>query len=477
MRTNNPIAKPITLKDERRQTLKYVIADCCASALAWMAFLFYPALFRDSTDLMGQLTLFLPLYCAGWGFLHYMSGFYNKAFLKSRLSEWLTTLTVTAIGGIILFFLFFLQIAYQNFNYFHGFYHSIVFLIFVQGLLTYIGRFFITQRATSRIHSRKLGFNTLFIGTGNNAKRLYQELNRKTYSLGYNICGFIYVGGKKAVPRTMTLGELDDLDFYLQDLGIRNVIIAPDGQNTEGIYRLLTKLFHHNVNILLRPELYEILIGGVHTDTIYSTPLLSVTQGNMPQWQQNTKRIFDILVSVIALILSSPLMLLTALLVKHSSPGPIFYKQLRNGYHGHPFVLYKFRSMIWDDSPESGRELAVDNDPRITPWGHTIRKYRIDELPQFWNVLKGEMSIVGPRPEQDFFARQLQKLSPHYALLYKVKPGLTSWGMVKFGYANTIQQMLKRAEFDYLYLENRSLTIDFKIIIYTIRTILTGKGI
>ncbi|MEC8611138.1 MAG: sugar transferase, partial [Bacteroidota bacterium] len=179
--------------------------------------------------------------------------------------------------------------------------------------------------------------------------------------------------------------------------------------------------------------------------------------------------------SVIAITLFLPMFIICAILVKLSSPGPIIYKQKRIGKYGKQFNIYKFRSM-YVDSEKDGPKLSSKTDCRVTNWGRIMRKIRLDETPQFFNVLIGEMSFVGPRPEREFYAKQILEKVPHYKHIYKVKPGITSWGMVKYGYAENVDEMLERLKYDILYIENMSLFIDLKIMIHTILIILEGRG-
>ena len=217
------------------------------------------------------------------------------------------------------------------------------------------------------------------------------------------------------------------------------------------------------------------LLGSVKVNHVFGTPLIEIKQDLLPVWQVVLKRVIDVVGAALFLLLASWVYAVTAVMVKLSSPGPVFYRQDRVGKNGHPFRIIKFRSM-YVDAEKAGPALSSDHDPRITPWGRFMRKVRLDELPQFWNVLKGEMSIVGPRPERQFFIDQIVRIAPHYRHLHRVRPGLTSLGQVKYGYAETVPQMVERLKFDILYIENMSLAMDFRVLLYTLKIIMEGRG-
>lgn len=464
------------------QKLKYIISDFIAAALAWgMLFTFRKYLGGIPLDVIVYNVLHDPkfylgivLVPSGWLLLYFFTGFYEKIFKRSRLKELEQTLLQTTIGSLVLFFMIILDDEVLNFT---AYYKSFLFLFFTHFTLTYAGRLLITSRTIKKIRSGQWGFKTLLVGNNGNALHAYQEIVNQPLKSGNIFVGYVSLQDdddflKEHLPR---LGTLKDLDNIMQETDVDEVIIAIEPSEHVLLSEILIVLESYPVEIYIMPDYRDILVGTVKTDGIFYTPLIHVPAELMPAWQRAFKRIMDIVVSLLAIILLSPVFLITAILIKLTSKGPIIYSQERIGRYGKPFIMHKFRSM-YVDAEKNGPALSSKNDPRITPLGRILRKYRIDELPQFFNVLIGNMSLVGPRPERKYYIDQILQRAPYYRLLMRVKPGITSWGQVKYGYAENVDQMIERLKYDILYLENMSLAMDIKIIIYTFLIILQGRG-
>lgn len=253
------------------------------------------------------------------------------------------------------------------------------------------------------------------------------------------------------------------------------VISKEDCENEAALYRRISELYPTGKDIIVEPRVRDILVGAAHIGELNDNPQIRITDHKMTDAGLCQKRAADIVISLLMLILLSPLYIAIALCVRISSPGKVIYRQQRIGLHGVPFYIYKFRTMYENSEPDTPL-LTMDEDPRITKVGGWLRRYRLDELPQMWNVLKGDMSLVGPRPEREFFIRQIEQKAPYYCLIYKIRPGLTSWGPIRVGYTDTIEKMIARLNYDIVYMENMSLRLDIKILFYTLGVLFNGEG-
>ena len=418
----------------RRQQIWYILADLISSELVWLCFLAFRWMVYDGRveslkDVLVPAFNFwpplivYPIVCMG---IYYLSGYYLRPFQKPLWREFLRTFICALIISLLFFFIIIIDDVVVDY---HRYWGSLGVLFALQFVLSYI------PRVTITLLSRRRG-----------------------------------------VLRTKTIHSMEEAKMLVAGEQDEVIIDLPKGYTDRDLYMLIARLYPLSCEISMVPRVYDMLTGAARIGQLDRPSLIRITDYHMTDAELCIKRAFDIVASALGLILLSPLFALIALQVKLSSRGPVFYSQERIGLYGLPFRIYKFRTMI-DHAEEAGLpQLTHDNDPRITKVGHWLRKYRLDELPQLWNILCGDMSIVGPRPERPFFIEQIMKEAPYYCLLYKVRPGLTSWGPIRVGYTDTTEKMIERLNCDIVYVENMSLLLDLKILFFTTGVIIRGKG-
>ena len=404
-----------------------------SAELVWLSFLLFRWLVYDgrmfSVDsvLIPAFDFWWPLilYPIGCLLVYYLSGYYLRVFRKRLTQELVTTFVSSVVITMVAFFIIIIDDQVENY---HRYMVSMCVLWLLQFCISYLPRLAVTM------------------------------LIRRHATL----------------PATITIHSEADIQNIHPNKGDLVVVDLPDSHE-ELLYRVIQRLYPLDVEIAMVPKLYDMLTGAARIAELNDNPLVMITQHKASDSELCIKRAFDIVVSALALIVLSPLYALLWVLVYCSSKGPAFYSQERIGLHGKPFAIYKFRTMV-QHAEEELPQLSTDDDPRITPVGRFMRKYRLDELPQMWNILRGDMSVVGPRPEREFFIRQIVEKAPYYCLLYKIRPGMTSWGPIRVGYTDTLQKMIDRLNYDIVYMENMSIRLDIKILFFTIGVILDGKG-
>ena len=455
----------------------YLFFDFISAGSSWGLFNYFRKTYIEKYDFevndkLVISTFFISLF---WILLYSIFGNYRNVYKKYRLKEITQIISQTFIGIILIFFTFLLD---DNINSYQDYYSLFVVLFLLHIIITFIPRIILTSRTVNQIHNKKIGFNTIVIGSSQKAKDTYLEICNLKKATGHFIIGYVCTnGGKDVINETglKKLGAYNEISQIISNEKIEEVIIATEPKEHEKINSIINDLADLKVEIKVVADMYSILTGSVKMNSIFGALLISVNPEMMPSWQKTVKRIMDLFISIIAIIILSPVFIILTIFIKSGSKGEIIFKQERIGFKNEPFQIYKFRSM-YADSEKNGPQLSSKYDSRITNIGRFMRKTRLDETPQFFNVIKGDMSLVGPRPERQYFINKIIDKAPHYKHLSKVKPGITSWGQVKYGYAENVDEMIARLKFDLLYVENMSLSLDVKILFYTVIIMLKGSG-
>jgi len=460
----------------RLLTFTLVLLDWLSSCVGWGLFYYFRKTRIENVEFSVNESFYLGIVFIPvvWLFLFLLQGTYHDVRRLYRLKTINLTFVGTTLGVLSIFFLLLID---DQINGYQQYYKSLFVLFAIQFTMVLIPRFILVSIIVKRIHLRKTGFKTLIIGGSEKAVDIFKEINDLPKGIGHEFVGFININGvdKLLENKLDYLGHIDDVETILRTYEIEEVIIALESIEHDRISAIISRLEGGAVKIKILPDMYDILSGTVELSNIFGALLIEVNSEVMSVWQRTFKRVIDITVSVVSLIVFLPLFLVLAVLVKASSAGPVFFTQERIGKNGRPFNIIKYRTMIVN-AEKDGPQLSSSDDPRITNIGRFMRKTRLDEFPQFYNVLIGDMSLVGPRPERQFYIDKIAEIEPQFFELTKVRPGITSWGQVKYGYAENVEQMLDRMKFDLLYLKNRSISLDVKIMLYTILIIFKGSG-
>ena len=462
---------------------RYLVFDIIAAIVSWTLFYFYRKIYIEpltfGIDIPLELTakyyqalVFIPIF---WITIYYITGQYSNIYRKSRLLELGKTIATSVAGVTVIFFLLLLNDSISDYKKYYNLYFTLLGLHFG---FTYLFRLILTTRTIHKIHKRLLGFNTIIIGANEKAVKLIEEMNVQKRPAGHKIIGFLTVDKRESYPLEKyapNLGTYKNLQKVISEQGVEEIIIAIESTEHKLLSEILTLLENRTHAVWGIPDLFDILSNQAKTSTIFGAPLLKISNGLMPVWQENIKRLLDVSLSLLAMIVFFPVFIILAIMIKTSSKGPVLYNQERVGKFGKPFTIYKFRTMV-KDAETNGPLLSSSNDSRITSIGQFMRRTHLDEIPQFVNVLLGEMSLVGPRPERKFYIDQIIKEAPYVTHLQKVRPGITSWGQVKYGYASNVPEMVERLQYDMVYIKNISLYVDFKILIYTIMECVKARG-
>ncbi len=458
----------------------FIALDFIASFLGWQLFYYLRKNVIDDSDIISfdwfsaQSGL---LIAAFWVTLFLFIGHYKDFYHRSRISDLFKTFALTVIGGIVIFFTALLDD--QGINHYLDYYKSFGIYLGTQTLLILTSRLFSLTYAKHLLRRKKVVFNTLVIGSNERSLKAVKELKVIANSLGLNIIGYTHVleGGKTELLKSELRhwGGIEQIPSVIRRCNVSKVIIAMEPSENQKIVDVLGKINTNTIQVSLVADTLSILTGKAEFNHPMGIPMVNLRMEPLPLWQHATKRTLDLSVSSLAIVLGLPFLLIVSLITKFSSKGPVFYSQERIGRYGKPFMIIKFRSMH-TNSEGSKPQLSSNNDSRITKWGKIMRKTRIDELPQFINVLKGNMSLVGPRPERAFFVDQIKAQVGHYERIQQIRPGITSLGQVKYGYAENVAQMIERLEYEMVYLEGISLAMDFRIILSTLLVVVQGRG-
>ena len=459
-------------KSEKIQSL---VIDFLTINLAWTLY-FWFRVHSGWIEHSMEPDYWFPMFaiCSVWFVVYFFFGLYRHWYTKSRLDEFVTIVKATTFGVLVLFFAIFIDDRGIGSPL-----HSRMLIAIYWGLAVFCvgGGRMLQHTLRRRMLEAGIGLhNALVVGWTDKSREVGKMVHRFP-ALGYKVIGYITTGKEKASSKAKdVLGSLNDVERVIDENNVKDIIIALDSSEHDQLLDVIASCNSHEVSLKIIPDLYDIISGQARTNQIYGFPLVEIMPELMQPWERVIKRLMDIVISSFVLLIGLPLWLLVAIAIKLDSKGSVFYLQERVGKDGKTFRMIKFRSMSDDAEKHSGPVWADHKDPRITRFGKILRRMRLDEIPQLLNVLDGDMSLVGPRPERTYFVEQLAKEIPVYMRRLKVRPGITGWAQVKLKYDESIEDVRKKVQYDLFYIENMSLRMDFKILFNTIAVVVSGKG-
>jgi exopolysaccharide biosynthesis polyprenyl glycosylphosphotransferase len=480
---NNLDKDKIVRIKENAVIIKFLVSDILALLIGHLFFVYnykfpycdiYTTLYPELLQSLGSY-LSLTIIVSLWIFAFYLAGNYANIARRSGLQIIWPTLSTSFILSLLLFYFLFIISPFHIQEIYLSISLKYFFIVFT---LVFSFRMVLITRHYYLLKKGRIGYYGIIIGNNKRVRSVVKEFYERKQRQGYHYVGYIAENEEKGYDLSEylpCLGQISELEQIMKDVSVDEAIVILNRASHDMVNKTINILRQQNILIKLSVDLNQVIEGTLKKQNLEFLPYITICSNTMPGWQLLLKTIFDFVFSLLGIIMLSPLFIALAIGVKLSSKGSVFYKQIRIGKNSKPFMMYKFRSM-YIEAEKDGPALSSANDPRITSFGRHLRKLHLDELPQLFNVILGDMSFVGPRPERKFFIDQILRLAPHYEQLFMVKPGITSWGMVKYGYAQNVGEMIERLPYDIMYLENRTLVVDMKILLYTIRSILYGDG-